>query len=207
MGKTYIKESHVKRGVIFETVLCSACFAEQNPDQIVAHGRDAKGYSRLVQPYTGDVSCMQCDDTRDVKPEAVKRNPAAGIALVAVDSSNLEAVGYASRWLIIKFKTGGIYAYQDVPPATYEAFARAESKGKFYHQQIKGKFVSEKVSGKCPQCGSEPELIGEVCVDCGTAVARAIETRYPEPERYPGEHDVQTELAAMRDVVMGPKEA
>lgn len=56
-----------------------------------------------------------------------------------VDSSNIEAIGYddAARELWVRFTSGGMYAYSDVPPATYDDIMRADSKGSYLNREVK----------------------------------------------------------------------
>lgn len=64
-----------------------------------------------------------------------------------VQSSNIDSVGYDSEENIlqIKFKSGGIYNYHNVPKRIYTTLLAAPSKGKFFHQEIKGNFKYVKV--------------------------------------------------------------
>ena len=59
-----------------------------------------------------------------------------------VDSSAVDRVGYdATRHILeIEFKGGHVYQYLRVPPSTYAALLKAESKGTFVNEQIKGAF-------------------------------------------------------------------
>lgn len=59
--------------------------------------------------------------------------------LVAVDSSNIAAVGYdkASETLTIQFHTGALYQYEAVPENVYTGLLNAESVGKYFHANIR----------------------------------------------------------------------
>ncbi len=59
-----------------------------------------------------------------------------------VDSSALAAAGYSRRLhvLEIQFRDGLIYRYEEVPPALYRQLIAAESKARFYNNNIRGKF-------------------------------------------------------------------
>lgn len=61
---------------------------------------------------------------------------------IDVNSSNLSKVRYEDRTgtLEIEFQGGRIYQYFDVPKQIYESLLTAESKGKFFQQQIKGHY-------------------------------------------------------------------
>ena len=57
--------------------------------------------------------------------------------MIPVSSSNLAAVGYADGTLFIRFHSGGLYAYSNVPEHIYQALMSAPSHGKFFHAYIK----------------------------------------------------------------------
>lgn len=56
-----------------------------------------------------------------------------------VTSSNVESVGYdpESQELEVKFKNGGTYVYDRVPPEKHVALMQASSVGSHLHQHIK----------------------------------------------------------------------
>jgi hypothetical protein len=48
-----------------------------------------------------------------------------------------------ARILSVEFLPSGlVYSYDDVPPATYEAFRTAFAKGRFFNRFIRGRFAS-----------------------------------------------------------------
>lgn len=59
--------------------------------------------------------------------------------LASVASSSIAAIGYNAeeRALWVQFVSGRTYRYDDVPQATYEAFLRADSKGRFFNREIR----------------------------------------------------------------------
>jgi hypothetical protein len=59
-----------------------------------------------------------------------------------VQSSNINSVGFDSddNTLQIKFNSGGIYNYYNVPKRVYTTMLAAPSKGKYFHKNIKGKY-------------------------------------------------------------------
>lgn len=65
-----------------------------------------------------------------------------------VESSNLKAVGYDpdARSLHVQFKSGGHYAYANVPPEAHQAFMNADSKGEHFQQNILKKYDTAKVA-------------------------------------------------------------
>lgn len=63
-------------------------------------------------------------------------------------SSTIAAVGYDKelRELIVKFHSGGIYAFEAVPEQEHEALIQAASVGRQFHQSIRGFYTSRKIS-------------------------------------------------------------
>lgn len=64
------------------------------------------------------------------------------MTLEPVSSSNLEAVGYdsPSETLAVRFKSGRIYQYFDVPKHIHASLMAAESKGGYLNREIKGAY-------------------------------------------------------------------
>jgi len=64
-----------------------------------------------------------------------------------VSSSDIHSVGYNSelKVLEIKFHSGGIYQYSDVPEMIYNALMTASSHGKYFHRNIKNQYRYRKV--------------------------------------------------------------
>jgi hypothetical protein len=61
---------------------------------------------------------------------------------VEVQSSNIKSIGYSkpNKSMDIEF-SGGVYRYQNVPPAIFESLMASESKGKFVNENVKGYFI------------------------------------------------------------------
>ena len=78
--------------------------------------------------------------------EMVEKDPNA-IPLSPVVSSNVDSVGYdeESKQLVVKFKAGGVYAYDSVPAGLHQAMTQAKSVGGFFHQNVKDKFKTTKL--------------------------------------------------------------
>ncbi len=64
-----------------------------------------------------------------------------------VESTVIGAVGY-SRVLEIRFESGRIYQYYDVPEDVYQGMLDADSKGKYFNSHIRGKFVYQEIELK-----------------------------------------------------------
>ena len=65
------------------------------------------------------------------------------IPLVPVTSSNVAALGYddPSRTLAVKFNSGSLYHYMDVPPELYAEAMKAKSIGSFLSERVSRKFA------------------------------------------------------------------
>lgn len=66
--------------------------------------------------------------------------------LQKVDSSNIDRIGYQDRKLIVEYKSGLMYAYNDVPEHVWNEFKLAESKGRFMNSKIKNKYLFERLN-------------------------------------------------------------
>ncbi len=66
----------------------------------------------------------------------------------AVESSAIRGIDYepSSRTLLVIFIDGDGYAYFEVPPALYADFLRAESKGRFFAEQVRDSFGYQQVT-------------------------------------------------------------
>lgn len=58
---------------------------------------------------------------------------------IKVKSSNIASISYDEEFNIlrVKFHTGSIYDYDDVPMELYNKFLKSTSKGKFFHENIR----------------------------------------------------------------------
>jgi len=65
-----------------------------------------------------------------------------------VKSSNLAAVGYDldSKTLKVKFNSGDIYHYFEVPPEVHEQLLLSPSIGKYFNQFVKTRYKYGRVS-------------------------------------------------------------
>ena len=70
-------------------------------------------------------------------------HPTADIAMIAVSSSNIAAIGYiaSAQILQVDFSSGARYRYYDVPAAVFTAFLNAPSKGRFLNHVIKSEYA------------------------------------------------------------------
>ena len=63
-----------------------------------------------------------------------------------VNSSAIEWVEESGRGsLIVRFRKGGTYEYEGVPPDTINAMIDAPSVGRFYIDEIRGRYQERKI--------------------------------------------------------------
>lgn len=62
----------------------------------------------------------------------------------AVDSTTMRSVGYdsAQQILQIEFTSGVVYQYLDVPVAVFDELMAAESKGRYFNQEIRDDYTA-----------------------------------------------------------------
>lgn len=65
-----------------------------------------------------------------------------------VESSNIASVGYdgVARRLVVTFTNGNTYAYEAVDRDVHRAFLAADSKGKFFAQQVRYRYKFARVA-------------------------------------------------------------
>ena len=79
---------------------------------------------------------------------AIKKEEIIGTKIInEIDSSNLTRTEYdtETKKLIIDFKNGMKYEYDEVPHAIYTKFRKSDSQGKFFITEISKKFKYKKV--------------------------------------------------------------
>lgn len=59
--------------------------------------------------------------------------------MTPVNSSNIDAIGHddVAGELYVRFRSGKIYVYSEVPAETYNQLLQADSKGSFLNREIK----------------------------------------------------------------------
>lgn len=65
--------------------------------------------------------------------------------MIPVNSSNISSVGYENGTLKVKFKTGGTYAYFDVPENVFNELIHAFSVGEYFTDNIKKVYKYQKL--------------------------------------------------------------
>jgi hypothetical protein len=76
-----------------------------------------------------------------------------------VESTVIDAIGY-SHVLEIRFESGRIYQYYDVPEEVYNAMLTAPSKGKYFNEHIRGKYSYQEIELKQSSRQAKPEKEG-----------------------------------------------
>ena len=66
---------------------------------------------------------------------------------IELASTTLAWVRYSPERLVLElgFHHGGVYAYFDVPPATYNDLLAADSKGRYFNHHIRNNFRAQPV--------------------------------------------------------------
>jgi hypothetical protein len=85
-------------------------------------------------------------------------------ALTPVASTNIAMVGYrnSTRKLYVRFTSGDLYEYAEVPRSVYQAFLTAPSKGQFHREHIRDAYTYRKVSDAALMDLSDYELFSGV---------------------------------------------
>ena len=67
--------------------------------------------------------------------------------LQKVNSSNLDLVGHdpITSEMIVRFKNGDIYRYENIKESVYKDMISAVSVGKFFNSNIRGKYEFKKI--------------------------------------------------------------
>jgi hypothetical protein len=69
---------------------------------------------------------------------------------IDLDSDTLAWVSYSTERLVLElgFHDGGVYAYFDVPLASFNEFLAADSKGRYFNHHIRNNFRTHPVPFK-----------------------------------------------------------
>lgn len=69
------------------------------------------------------------------------------VKMETVVSSTVHSIGYNEnlRKLVVKFNSGGAYAYDNVPTIVFKEMLEAESPGKYLAEKVKGIYPYKKV--------------------------------------------------------------
>lgn len=65
--------------------------------------------------------------------------------MIPVSSSDISSIGYEGSTLHIRFHSGGLYAYYNVPLSVYNGLMSAGSKGRYFHANIKGRYGDTRI--------------------------------------------------------------
>lgn len=60
--------------------------------------------------------------------------------MIPVSSSDIASIGYEGTTMYIRFHSGGLYAYHNVPLSVYTGLMNASSHGQYFHAHIKGRY-------------------------------------------------------------------
>ena len=65
--------------------------------------------------------------------------------MIPVSSSNINSIGYEGTTLYVRFHSGGLYAYFDVPISEYNGLMSASSHGSYLAAHIKGRYRYQRI--------------------------------------------------------------
>lgn len=65
--------------------------------------------------------------------------------MIPVSSSGIASVGYEGTTMYIRFHSGGLYAYHNVPSSVYTGLMNASSHGQYFHAHIKRRYGDTKI--------------------------------------------------------------
>lgn len=94
-----------------------------------------------------DRQARQIRDLEKTIEDLKAQLPKPKTAMVAVESSNVKAVGYElDGHLLVEFKNHTTYRYKDVPAALYERLVRATSVGSLLSEEVRGRYEYERIA-------------------------------------------------------------
>lgn len=79
---------------------------------------------------------------------SIKSEKIEGTKIICeIESSNLSKTDYdtISKKLVVEFKNGALYEYENVPHELYTQFRMSESQGSFFSKSISKKFKYKKL--------------------------------------------------------------
>lgn len=65
--------------------------------------------------------------------------------MTSVSSSNIDSIGYEDNTLYVRFNSGALYAYYNVPQSTYAGLMSASSHGKYLAAYVKGNYRYQRI--------------------------------------------------------------
>lgn len=68
------------------------------------------------------------------------------MAMISVSSSNIDSIGYEDGTLYVRFNSGSLYSYSNVPESVYRALMNADSHGKYFAAHIKNVYPYKHIS-------------------------------------------------------------
>jgi len=107
---------------------------------------DFRGYSverlmRMLTVFDREVEIVVRPRAAESRTRGITFNP-GDVPREPVSSSAIIAIGYeaTTKTLLVEFNNGSCYQYFEVPTRTYEALAKAPSKGTFFSTRIRDRF-------------------------------------------------------------------
>ena len=106
---------------------------------------------------------------------------AAPVQLVPVQSSNIAAAGWrahgASGILLLRFTSGAMVRYENVPREWFDQFLAAESRGRFFAATLRRAPDQHPFTTFLPAAAVNPRKDDEMATETGTGIATAADLR------------------------------
>ena len=67
------------------------------------------------------------------------------LEMTPVRSSDIASVGYENGTLHVRFHSGGLYEYNNVPVSLYNGLMSAASRGQYFHAHIRGRYNDHRI--------------------------------------------------------------
>ena len=64
----------------------------------------------------------------------------------SIQSTSISEIGYNRRTMNVKFHNGMIYEFKKVPRMIFDSFTKAQSKGRFFNDEIKQEYPFKKLT-------------------------------------------------------------
>ncbi|MGA1354220.1 MAG: KTSC domain-containing protein [Candidatus Limnocylindrus sp.] len=89
---------------------------------------------------------------KDSGARVTRRRPPVNYDLHPVRSSMIREIGYTTpkRQMHVRFNTGNVYGFSDVPVDVYSGLLKADSKGTYFNENVRDKYEHKKMAAVIP---------------------------------------------------------
>lgn len=99
--------------------------------------------------------------------------------LPAERSSQIAGIGFDSNLLFVQFRRGGLYAYDDVTPAEYDALVKSDSVGSLFAKTIKGVKPYKRVDAAQKKAAAEKPVAAKPTTEVATTELKSNVVAFP----------------------------